>query len=89
MRASDGLRCYTSTGNGFDHVWITPMWADASGLGSGAQSATIRLAGGRAQSNAISTALTGGCSVSPGRSSNALALAMGIVLALVIARRRR
>ncbi len=87
-RASDGLRCYTSTGNGFDHEWITPMWADASGLGDGARAATIRLAGGRAQTNAAATGLTGGCSVAHGRGGNAFAIGIGVVV-LVLARRRR
>ncbi len=87
-RASDGLRCYLSTGNGFDHVWITPMWNDASGLGEGARAATIRLAGGRAQTNAASTALTGGCSVGHGRSGSALGISVLAALALLVRRRR-
>ena len=86
-RASDGIHCYASTGHGFDHVWITPAWNDASGLGSGAHAASIRLAGGRSATLASSTALSGGCSASGGRRSGVLGIAIALV-ALVCGRRR-
>jgi hypothetical protein len=86
-RASDGVHCFASTGEGFDRVWITPAWNDASGLGTNAQFATIRLAGGRSATIATSTGLTGGCSVGHGRGS-ALGLVLSL-LALVLVHRRR
>ncbi len=88
-RASDGLHCYVSIGAGFDHVWITPEWADASGLGSGAQSATIRLAGGRVASVGSATSVLGGCSVSAGRGSPVAGITLAAIVALAAARRRR
>jgi GH25 family lysozyme M1 (1,4-beta-N-acetylmuramidase) len=84
-RASDGVHCYTSTGEGFDREWITPAWSDATGLGGNAQFATIRLAGGRSATLAA-TALTGGCSVAHGRSS---ALGLMLTLAAFALKRRR
>jgi hypothetical protein len=87
-RSSDALRCYVSTGGGFDRVWVTPEWGDASGLGGLAASASIRLAIGPAStttSDVASSAL--GCSVSMGRRSAPPATLVLFGLAL-LARRK-
>lgn len=86
-RAAEGLRCYTSNGAGFEHVWIAPAFADGQGLGGAVAWASFRLAGGRgvAASPAV-TSISGGCSVAHGRSTFA---ALGLALALVALARRR
>jgi uncharacterized protein (TIGR03382 family) len=88
-RASEGLRCYASIGAGFDHVSITPAWADAEGFADASRTASIRIAGGRVD-GAGEAALRGalGCSASPGRGPSGWSVVVLAALALVIRRRR-
>ncbi len=89
-RAAEGLRCYASIGAGFDHVSITPAWADAEGFGDASRTASIRIAsgGGAPPSDA---ALRGafGCTVAPGRRSSAVSLAALVLVGLALLRPKR
>jgi GH25 family lysozyme M1 (1,4-beta-N-acetylmuramidase) len=90
-RSSDALRCYASSGNGFDHVWVAPAWSDAAGYGDAASAASVRVAGGRVRTVANSSNLLGGCSIGHARRGGSLALllALGALVARTITGRRR
>ena len=76
-RAADGLRCYASIGAGFDHVSITPAWADAEGFRD-ARTASIRIAGGSARTTQRA-APGAGCSVSAQRHGDGSLTLLGLI----------
>ncbi len=89
-RGPDALRCYVSTGGGFDRVWVTPAWSDASGLDDLGRAASIRLAdpAGIGVPRAGVGSGAGGCSVARGRAGSAFATASVALLLVMLGRRR-
>jgi len=84
-RHADGLRCSSSTGDGFGRTWIAPAWNDESGLRSSQYATTIRIAGGRppAPQNLMLRGVFG-CSASGGRPTAPLVSFGVLALALVL-----
>ena len=85
-RAVDGLRCWLSEGTHFARQWRASAWNDALGLSDPSFGATLSIGG---SGNVAPARLQGGCACSVHQRQGRTAAVLMLVLAALIARRRR